>query len=352
MTWFAWLQTRTQTLAVVAIVAVLAITAAITGVQLSHLYASNVAHCQTGCDLAINRFLSSDNFLRQALDILARVAPALLGLFWGAPLLARELETGTYRLAWTQGVSRTRWLLTKLGLGALTTIAVAGSITLAITWWSRAFDKVEANRYASLDRRDIVPIAYALFAFSAGAFIGVVIRRVVPAMATTLAVFVVARVATSIWLRPHLLPPLHKSVSLLSADGFGFVSSNGAPLTLVAKGTAGANTWSVSTQFVTNSGRHAGSAQLAAWLQQHCPHIGGPPPLNQPKVNHPVKAPPGVAAAFEACRQQASHYFHLVVAYQPANRYWTFQWMEAGIFVALALLALAGCYWRIGRRTA
>jgi hypothetical protein len=122
---FAWLQSRMQTLIAAALLIALALAAAITGVQLSHLYNDLVAHCRTGCDLATTRFLSHDKFMDQTLDILARAVPALLGIFWGAPLVAREFETGTDRLAWTQGVSRSRWLITKLSLGGLATAAPA-----------------------------------------------------------------------------------------------------------------------------------------------------------------------------------------------------------------------------------
>ena len=64
------------------------------------------------------------------------LAPALIGLFWGAPLIARELETGTYRLAWNQSVTRSRWTLAKLGIGGLASVAVAGLLSLMITWWA------------------------------------------------------------------------------------------------------------------------------------------------------------------------------------------------------------------------
>jgi ABC-type transport system involved in multi-copper enzyme maturation permease subunit len=114
MTRFAWLQSRTQTLTVLAVLAALAVAAAITGIQLSHLYNSLVAHCHSGCGLATAQFLSHDHFLDHALDQLAQITPALIGIFWGAPLLARELESGTYRLARTQSVTRSRWLVTKL----------------------------------------------------------------------------------------------------------------------------------------------------------------------------------------------------------------------------------------------
>ena len=350
MTRFAWLQSRTQTLAVAGALAALAVAAAVTGIQLSHLYTSDVAHCQTGCDFAINQFLNHDNFLQRALDILAQVTPALLGIFWGAPLLARELETGTYRLAWTQSVTRTRWLLIKLGLAGLATVTVAGLLTLTITWWYRALDTLDTNQYAVFDRRDIAPIGYAVFAFAAGALIGVVIRRTLPAMATTLGVYVFARIAIATWIRPHFLPPLHTTLSLLNAGGLGFVSSNGSPITLVAKGSSGPNTWTLSSQIVTGTGHKASADQLSAFLHQYCPGIAVPPPLSPP-VNHPIKAGPAAAAAFDACRNQAARMFHILVTYQPASRYWTFQWIETGIFIALALLAAAGCYWWITRRS-
>src|SRR5207247_399934 len=117
------------------------------------------------CDLASGQFLSHDRFLQNALDLTARLAPALIGIFWGAPLLTRELETGTYRVAWTQSVTRSRWLLTKLGLVGLATVTVAGLLMLTITWWYRALDSVGTNQYSVFDSRDIAPIGYAAFAF-------------------------------------------------------------------------------------------------------------------------------------------------------------------------------------------
>lgn len=349
MTRFAWLQSRTQTLGVYAMLGALAIAAAITGVHLSNLYHSHILHCTIGCDLATTEFLHSDTFLRNSFDVLSLVTPALLGIFWGAPLLAREFEAGTYRLAWTQSVTRSRWLTTKLATGAGAVATIAGILTLVITWWYRALDKVGSNPYDLFERRDIAPIGYAVFAFAAGALIGVVIQRVVPTMAATLGVYVGARIVTTRLIRPHLLPPLHKTLSMLNADGFGFVSSDGSPITLVAKASAGSNTWTQSTQILTSTGHVASSAQLTAFVQQYCPAIANPPAPGAPG-NGPVKAAPGVADAFHACRDEAARVFHLAVTYQPASRYWALQWLETGIFVALAALAIGGCYWWIARR--
>jgi hypothetical protein len=348
LTRFAWLQVRTQALAVAAVLAALAVAAAITGIQLSHLYTSLVAHCHTGCDLATSQFLSHDHFMDHALDLLAQIAPALLGVFWGAPLLTRELETGTYRLAWTQSVTRSRWLVTKLAIVGLATVIIAGLLTLTITWWYRALDAVGTNQYAVFDRRDIAPIGYAAFAFASGALIGAVIRRTLPAMATTLGVYVFARIATTFWVRPRLLTPIHQTISL-PADHFGVASINGSAMTLVAQGSGPANSWTQSSQFVTNSGLKASSTQLAAFVHQYCPNVGLPPATATPPG--PAVPQPGGPPADQACLDQAAKRFHLLVTYQPANRYWTFQWLETGIFIALALLAAAGCYWWVTHRT-
>ncbi|MDP9221321.1 MAG: transporter [Actinomycetota bacterium] len=353
MTRFAWLQSRTQTLTVAAVLAALAVAAAVTGVQLSHLYNSLVAHCHTGCDLATSQFLSHDHFMDHALNILAQAVPALIGIFWGAPLLAREFETGTYRLAWTQSVTRSRWLITKLAIGGLATATVAGLLTLTITWWYRALDTVSTNQYAVFDRRDIAPIGYAAFAFAVGALAGAVIRRTLPAMATTLGVYVFALIATTLWVRPHLLAPVHKTVSLLGAGPsapvqLGVGSRNGGALTLFAQGEGPAKSWTLSSHLLTSSGQKPSSAQISAFLHQYCPNAGLPPAAPQPGQGVARVVGPD---AGRACLDQAAKMFHLLVTYQPASRYWTFQWLETGIFVALALLAAAVCYWWVIRRT-
>jgi hypothetical protein len=276
----------------------------------------------------------------------------LLGIFWGAPLLARELETGTYRLAWTQSVSRHRWVVTKLAIGAAGTATIAGLLTLTITWWNRSLDRVGADRFATFDRRDIVPIGYALFAFATGALIGAVLRRTVPAMAVTLGLFVLARVSLALWVRPHLLPPLHKTMTLgnvgpTSHVQFDVGSRNGGALTLFAQGEGPRGSWTLSSHLVNASGKTPTSGQIAAFLHHYCPNVGLPPTAHS--------AGQGVARvagqdAGRTCLAQATKAFHLVVAYHPADRYWTLQWLEAGICLALALAAAVGCYWWITRR--
>ena len=355
MTRFAWLQSRAQTIVAMALVAALAIAAAITGVQMSHLFHSLVAHCTTECGLAINQFFAHNTFMDHALDILARVAPALLGLFWGAPLLAREFETGTYRLAWTQSVSRSRWLVTKLVVGGLITVVVAAALTLTITWWYRSRDMVGGSSpYDVFDRRDVVPIAYAAFAFALGALVGAVLRRTVAAMATTLGIFAFVRVAISVWVRPHLVTPLHKTMSLLGAGpqslvqlGVGF--HNGGRLQLFVQAEGPPKSWTLSSHLLNADGRRPSPGQLASFLQQHCPNIG-PPPAPPAPGSGAVRVIGGPGDSGRACLAQVAKTYHLVVSYQPFGRYWTFQWLELGIYLALALAAAGGCYWWVTRR--
>lgn len=351
MTRFAWVQARTQTLVALVALAALAVTAAVTGVQLSHLYSSLVAHCTTGCDLATSQFLSHDGFLQTALNLLVRLIPPVFGIFWGAPLIARELETGTYRLAWTQTVTRGRWLAVKLAGGALATVIVMGLLILTVTWWYRAIDAAGTNRYDVFDARDVAPIGYALFAFAAGALIGAVLRRTLPAMATTLGVVVFARIATMLWVRPHLLPARHLTTSLLNAGQFGFMARGGGNVELVAKGAGPDGSWTLSSQFLTSSGHKATPGQMAAFVQHYCPALLHPPAVPAGLGGHKVAAPPGAIEAFQACRTQAAKTFHLLVTYQPSAHFWPLQWLELGVFSGLALLCAAGCYWWVTRRS-
>jgi ABC-type transport system involved in multi-copper enzyme maturation permease subunit len=117
--------------------------------------------------------------------------PAILGMFWGAPLVARELESGTFRLAWTQGRSRLRWLGAKLAVVGFTTLAVQGLLSLMMTWWWSPVGRANPNRFspALFGTFGVAPIGYAAFALAMGIAAGIVFRRTLPAMAATLAVF-------------------------------------------------------------------------------------------------------------------------------------------------------------------
>jgi hypothetical protein len=275
----------------------------------------------------------------------------LLGIFWGVPLCAREFEIGTFRLAWTQSVSRERWLITKLAIGLAATVLVAGILTLAVTWWSRGFDILSAKQYANFDERDIAPIGYAAFAFTLGALVGAIVRRLLPAMAVTLAGFVAVRLAVTAWVRPHLIAPLQTQVALTTPPSFEIRGSINGPL--LASVTVPApdmpNAWVQSVKLVTTSGHAPTSAQVSAFIRQYSLPIAHPAQPASGARRSPLQGS-GNPTPLTNCQTQAEHLFRAAVSYQPPSRYWILQWSELGIFIALAVAASIGCYWWITRR--
>jgi hypothetical protein len=348
----AWLQARSQAAVATLGLLIVAVAAAITGPHLAHQYAADVAPClgHGNCDIQVHGFLNHYVFFQNTLDQLMRITPGLVGIFWGAPLLARELETGTFRLAWTQSVTRTRWLASKLIIGVVAAGLIGGLLSLTTTWWYRALDKVGTNQYEVFDRRGIAIIGYTVFAFAIGALSGVVIRRTLPAMAAGLSAFIFARVAVMLWVRPHLFSPLHKTFSVVDSVRFGFISQNGGPVALQADAPDIPNAWIQSTHLVTSSGHVATFAERVAFVKQYCAAAASaPPPIPLGGGSgKPVRgpAPEGILV----CRQKAAEIYHVLVSYQPAGRWVTFQWLEFGIFMGLAALAIAGCYWWVTRR--
>ena len=213
---FSWLQFRLQAAVAGGALLIIAVAFALTGPNLAHLYNTMVASCSShgNCSTATDAFLAHDRLL-QDFGNLVIALPAIVGIFWGAPLVARELETGTYRLVWAQGVTRSRWLAARLGLVALASVAVAGLLSLMVTWWSSPIDRVNMNQFTSVfDQRGVVPIGYTVFAFAMGVAAGLLIRRTLPAMATTLVGYVAVRVLVTFLVRPHLITPVRTTSAL------------------------------------------------------------------------------------------------------------------------------------------
>jgi hypothetical protein len=330
MIWLTWRQFRAQTLVAAGALALLAVAFAVTGPQLAHLYDTTVATCQAhhDCQLEISAFQSEDSFLQSLVRLVMLAAPALIGIFWGAPLIARELEAGTQRLAWTQSVTRLRWLAVKLGLAGLVSMAAAGLLSLMVTWWSGPFDRFGAGRMdpSIFSERGIVPIGYAAFAFALGVTAGLLIRRTVPAMAVTLAVFAAVVTGFALRVRFHLIPP----VRLVSALNMSWVTQTGT------FGTAGHSVLFVG---ITPNlpGAWIGSSQVTTAAGSTS--LGPPVPACGPN------------ATYSACAAAIAR-MHLreVLVYQPGSRFWALQWYETAIYLVLAL-ALAGfCVWWVRRR--
>ena len=241
MIWLTWRQFRAQAWVTTAALAVIAVALAVTGLHLAHRYAtSGIGTCQAhgDCGTLSTSFIDqlkagagTDNILFYLGIAILYVLPAIIGVFWGAPLVTREVEAGTFRLAWNQSVTRTRWLAVKVGLVGLAAMATAGLLSLMVSWWASPIDRALGlpagrngsrglNRFTPLlfGARGITPIGYAAFAFVLGVTAGMLIRRTVPAMAATLAIFAAAIITMSFWIRPHLVTPLHAASALIPAN--------------------------------------------------------------------------------------------------------------------------------------
>jgi hypothetical protein len=355
MIWLAWRQFRVQAYVVGALLGALAIALLLTGPHLVHLYDTIVVTCSAhnDCGPVQVSFLHEDRVLKQV-SLLLELVPALLGIFWGAPLIARELESGTYRLAWTQSVTRARWITTKLCVVGLASMIVAGVLSLMVTWWSSPFDRLQDNPFGFFGQRDIVPIGYAAFAFALGAVLGVLVRRTVPAMAATLVGFVLVRFAFTVWIRERFASPLHASTAFQAP----FSTSFGAgPI-------RNSGTWIISSNTINASGKVIGQnggigpngeinfRQLPGGASEfvgvgRCPNKIPAPPAGSRNDSSP---PLAVQHAVQRCINS----FHLrsLITYQPTSRYWMFQWYELTSFIVLALLLAGFGWWWIRRRVA
>jgi hypothetical protein len=225
MIWLTWRQFRTQAAVVFAALAALAAILALTGPSLAHDYATGIAACTPhgGCSTFTEQFFNSHQTLYFGLVAVVMFVPAIIGLFWGAPLITRELEAGTHRLVWNQSITRTRWLAVKLTLTGLAAMAAAGLGSLAVTWWSSPIDKAGFSRFPRLsplifDARGIAPIGYAAFAFALGVTIGILIRRTLPAMAITLTAFAIVQIAMPLMIRPHLIAPVRFTTAITATN--------------------------------------------------------------------------------------------------------------------------------------
>ncbi|MGW1758353.1 transporter [Streptomyces mirabilis] len=332
MIWLTWRQFRTQAAVMFAAVAALAATLAVTGPQLADLYRA------AGSGL-VDQVSSSDQTLYYAGLMVVLAVPAVIGMFWGAPLISRELETGTHYLAWNQGVTRTRWLATKLGLGAAASMTAAGLAALAVSWWSSPIDRAVNGGGATdtyfprLDpvafaARGVVPMAHAAFAFVLGVALGLVIRRTLAAMATTLVVYAAVQITVPMWGRPHLVAPDQTTVPITT--GIPISIQEGAKQIVAHPEVPGA--WETSQQTLNAAGQ---PSSLPSSFAECLRTESGPPTAQQ----------------FDGCiADLGAQGYQQQVTYQPAGNFWALQWAETGLYLGLAL-ALAGfCAWWIRRR--
>jgi hypothetical protein len=305
MNTLVWRLHRGQAYIAGAALVVLTAVLLITGVAMSRTYHGFVGGCAAAHDCGdpsqvIGSYGDITNLLLATMAI-----PLLFGLFWGAPLLGKEFEDGTHGLAWTQGVTRRRWLSRTVAWALLAAAVWGGVMAVLVTWWrgpanALAFPGVRLD-LGVFDIQGIVPVAYSVFAVALGIAAGAAFRRVLPAMATTFAVFTGLRFLIAEYARPHYLTAASMLRPLPIVNGG--VPSGSWVLSSVTTGPGGQRYGSFTFQDVPAACRALGRMSLPSCM--------------------------------------TAHGFHVLITYQPAGRFWAFQGIEAGIFLVLAAALIA-----------
>jgi hypothetical protein len=320
MIWLTWRQHRKQALFTLIGFAALAALIIPTGLAMRRTFdhlglpdcLGKLGHDQfvhadfsNACNTAFKQFNNQYAILSMVASLFVFL-PLLVGLFWGAPLVAREIEHGTHRLIWTQGVSRQHWALVKFGLVGAATLVAAIVYGLGMSWWLTPLSQAGNPRFGWLnfDVQGLVPIGYTLFAVMLGIFVGTIWRKVLPAMAASLVGFLGLRIALTILARPRYLPA--------------------HTLTFPVQGVSPALNWALGDWVMSLNVRDATGKVVLSDAQVGCP----------PNATECGGFGPG-AYNWEA--------------YQPGSRFWLFQGIETGIFVALAALLLYLAVRRIRR---
>ena len=320
MTWVGWRLQRTETLIAAAVLALLAALLVPTGLIMASAYNHDrlsacvaVGNLDTSnCGQALSAFTQRFEQLG-GLFAWFNLVPGLIGVLLAAPLIF-ELENGTYRLAWTQSITRGRWLASKLGITVATALLAATVMTVLVTWWRTPLDHLTGRLNTNVfDFEGTVVLGYTLFALGLTLVIGVIWRRTVPALVVGFVGYVVARLFVQGWLRQRYETPLSSTTTATRAG-------------------PNLNTAWVLVQEPSDKYGHPPSG--VANILQSCSNAIGPQ----------------TRSISQACLARHGGGFNHAI-YQPASRFWLFQGIETALFGGTALALIAFAAWWMHERT-
>jgi hypothetical protein len=311
MTWLIWRQHRGEVYVVVAIFALFTPILIVSGMGLASAYqrlgaAACIGHENLPNCEAIYRALDAPySLISNALPWPVNLFPALLAMFVGAPLVAREFEHGTFLTVWTQSLTRLQWLGTKLGLVLGGCVLASLTLSLLLTWWYTPYTQLLGKfNPAFFNLEGLAPVARMVFALALAVCLGAALRRTIPAMALTLFIYLALGLTIQVGLRPNYLPP----ITLTGADAYL---------------TRNQDDWVLDTGVMTATHHTVDPVQVS----QACGSAG-----------------PEATACIH------THGWMEFLTYQPADRYWLFQGIEVGIFLLLAAALVALTFWIVRRR--
>jgi hypothetical protein len=314
--WVTWRQHRAALLATAALFGGLAIFLVIYGESMHHdLSKLGLTSCGSltgpGCQVPLaifeQRYEGAAMYLPRFLEFL----PALLGAFVGAPLVARELESGTYRFAWTQGRNRVRWLTCKLAIIGAVLVALGLGFSVLYSWWFQPWNPI-MGRVGSGEAYEISGVVFAgriLFGFCLGVALGAIIRRTVPAIVATVIAWLAVAWPSVVYLRPLIETPVS------APSGSNAITENG---------------WMISDWYQNPAGEHLSSAGMDRLL---------------------IQASHGGVHSSEAFQAfLTSRGWTQWSSYQPNGRFWHFQTVEGAAYLVLSLALASLAVWWVARR--
>jgi hypothetical protein len=338
MTWLTWRQYRLQAAVAALVLAVFATVLLVTGFQLAAQWHTLLASCTAShtCGNLHEGGTPLSSALGWDFVVLSLLAPALFGVLVGAPLVAHEFEARTCDFAWAQSITRTRWLAVKVGWLLLAAAVWGGAIAALVTWWSGPRNAAFANAFQPnyFDQQGLVPVAYSVFATALGIAAGAVLRRTLPAIAIVIGGFIGMRLWISQDLRMHFMAPV--------TTFYGVAANFSTPAGSI---NVGGGLLNQAGQVVTGPLGNVmidgvPSTSLPAACQQLIPASANGP-------NGPSGA---TLNAVYGCLQKAG--YRQFLTYQPISRYWAFQGIETGIYLAVAAALIAITFYAVRRRDA
>jgi hypothetical protein len=308
MIWLGWRQQRTETLIAAAMLAMLAALLIPTGLTIASAYHDGgLAACAgpgvRGCDDAIAAFIQRFSAIGGLIDWVT-LLPGVVGVLIAASFVS-SFENGTYRLDWTQSVTRGRWVAGKLGLAVGSALLIAIALTVLITWWRAPFVHLQGRvNNGSFDSEGTVVAAYTLFALGLALAIGALWRRAVPSLVVGFAGYFAVRLFVDTWLRQRLVDPVSTTWKMPS------------------RGPDLSKAW-VIDQYPTDAQGHP--------IRQICKPTGG-----------------GTACRVDAGNTDAPGFMHAV--YHPNSHFWALQGIETALFGVAAVALIAFAVWWTLRR--
>jgi hypothetical protein len=330
LAWVTWRQYRAALAGAVALLAVIAAYLAYMGWEIHRAYNAFNACLTTslrgvpwagtpGCGPLERAFMSfygtgrgsvlASGINAQVVPFLLLAVPVLVGAFVGGPVLARELESGTFRFAWTQGAGRVRLAAARLVPLAVVLTAAAYGLSALLSWYIGPFvqsgftGRFPMQLFGTMGT-DFA--AWTLFSFALAAFAGVLLRRTITAMAISLVALTAADVATMLSLRQHEV----------------------AAVVVTGAEPAGPGNWVVGNWFTTTGGMPVSPGTVSATF---------------------ARLPFGETPTTSML---AGHHWLQWWSYQPASRWWEFQLIEGGWLLAASVLLIAATVLLIRRRPA